>query len=329
MSGRGRGGRGRGGRGGFGATRKTGPQGMPGADDPALQFNEKPQDTYPKFYLPPVAPQLDEPETRAVTAFVSFRRAFHGTPLYTHRHMTDDAGVGDVASSSSSSLKPTDPARRTYGQAQLNARFGVRSRATVDPFRAVPLYSHRFVDEARALPDLRAARPGAGYVRDFFPEELWATLDGRDVGGPRGGLPGAHKRRGVKRKAAAAAIDDEDEDEDPPHDGRARGRRGLAAETEEERKARIEAAVKNGENDENGDGGGGGGGGDAANNNANVNAAKDDVDLDEDEAEMLSQEDDEYDDDDGGDYDAEQYFDGGDNDEYPDDDGAGEGAMDF
>ncbi|KAI1371467.1 DNA-directed RNA polymerase III, subunit Rpc31 [Hypoxylon crocopeplum] len=303
MSARGRGGRGggRGGRGGFGAARKTAPQGMPGADDPGLLFNEKPQDTYPKSYIPPVARPLDTPEARSVAAFVAFRKAFHGTPFYTHRHLhtADDAATS----------KPTDPVRRTYGQSQINARFAVKNRATVDPFSAVPMYSHKFTDETRTLPELKAR--AHAYVKDFFPEELWGTLEGKDTGGPKGGYQGSNplkEKRGTKRKAAAVVIGGDPFDSDDDVQDRSFRRRRGEDETEEEHRSRVEATLKDGGNndDENGE----------------------DVDLD-DEEEEISQEDDEYDDDEGGDYDAEAYFDAGDADDFGDEEGVGESTMDF
>ncbi|KAI1383761.1 DNA-directed RNA polymerase III, subunit Rpc31 [Hypoxylon trugodes] len=318
MSGRGRGGRG-GSRGGFGA-RKIAPQGMPGADDPGLQFNEKPQETYPKSYKPPTAPPLSDTEARTIASFVAFRKAFHATPYYTHRHLTSGATPGVVenvpapdpsknstnTTTTTTTARPPDPRRRTYGQAQVNARFGIKNRATIDPFLAVPLYSHKFVDANRMLPDLRS-RP-TGYVSEFFPEELWATLEGRDGGGLRGGFLSEARgtKRGVKRKAAAVVVDGESLGSDDDTDG---WRRRRKDETEEQRKARIEAAIKEGENE------------DAEN--------KEDIDIDEEE-EGMSQEDDDYDDEDeGGDYDAEAYFDAGDNDDYGDEEGVGESAMDF
>lgn len=274
---------------------------MPGADDPSLQFDEKPQETYPKTYIPPDAPPLDTFEERSVAAFVAFRKSFHSTPFYTHRHLTTT--IDEAATS-----KPTDPVRRTYGQAQINARFGVKSRATVDPFRAVPLYSNKFEDQTRSLPELK--RRADKYVKAFFPEELWATLYGRDTGGPKGGYLSTgngvvHGKRGTKRKAVVVDGDPFASDDDV--EGLA-SRRRREDETEEERKARIEAALKEGDNE------------DAEN--------KEDIDLDEEEEE-LSQEDDDYGDDEGGDYDAEAYFDGGDADDFGDDEGVGESAMDF
>lgn len=275
-----------------------------------------------KTYNPPIAPPLDTPEARSVASFVSFRNAFHTTPFYTHRHLTNTSADDD------SSSQPTAPPRRTYGQVQLNARFAVKNRATLDPFQGVPMYSHRFQDEYRTLPDLKAR--AAPYIKALFPEELWGTLDGRDAGGPKGGYEGSKpvKSRGaagsLKRKAAATldrdTYNDEDIDADDADDDETQHtnllRRRRQGETEEQRKARIELAIKEGENeDENKEGGGGGGGGD--------------VELDEEEEEMLSQEDDDYGDDEGGDYDAEAYFENGDADDMGDDEGVGESAMDF
>ncbi|OAA67941.1 DNA-directed RNA polymerase 3 subunit [Niveomyces insectorum RCEF 264] len=62
---------------------------------------------------------------------------------------------------------------RAYGQEQINQRYGVRNKATIDPFTAVPMYSHRFEKPPRALPDL-SGRP---FSKELFPAELWPTLD--------------------------------------------------------------------------------------------------------------------------------------------------------
>ena len=277
-------------------------------------MSREPQETYPKSYRPPIAPTLTPSEARRVASLVAFRRAFHNTPLYTHRHIPSEMTTASAGGASTLS----DPVPRMYGQAQVNARYGVKNRATLDPFLAVPMYSHRFVDESRALPELK----GRPYAKDFFPEELWATLDGKDKGGPKAArssaataataaaLNGQDKSRGTKR---GRPVGGEDEDVDDPfgdlnddeaafqqqHGGRRK------PETEEERKKRIDEAAGKGEdsnnNNNNEDGGGGGDG----------------VNLDDDEQE-LSQEDDDYEDDeDGGDYKME------------DDGGVGESAMDF
>lgn len=236
-------------------------------------------------------------------------------PFYTHRHLINTlSGDGDGTTS-----KPTDPVRRTYGQAQVNARFGVKNRATLDPFLAVPMYSHKFVDATRTLPDLKARQDR--YVPDFFPEELWGTLQGKDVGGPKGGFLGSKKEKRATKRKYPTADDAPFHSDDEGHEN-VRKRR----ETEVERKARIEAAIEEGENE-----GGANEGGDVKEGDVKEEEDDDDdVELDGDEA-NLSQEDDDYaDEDDGGDYDAEAYFDAGDTDEYPDDEGAvAESAVDF
>ncbi|KAI1813280.1 hypothetical protein GGS20DRAFT_488256 [Poronia punctata] len=287
----GRGGRG-GGRGGRGGSRgKPAPPGMPGGDDPSLIVNDQPQETYPTSHKPPVAPELTPLEERTVACFVTFRRAYHNTPLYTHRHINNQF------------LSAKDPVLPRHGQSQINARYGVKNRATIDPFQAVPVYSHKFVDETRTLPKLRGTRP---WVKDLFPEELWATLDGKDNNSAKDGLVKGKLARGTKR-----GFQDDDDDayghDDDDVFGRSLKRREN--ETEEERKARIEGAGK-----------------DAENEDGDVGDAEDE---DEDEMEL---EDDDYEsaeEDEGGDYNAEAYFDNGDDDDFGDDDGVGESAMDF
>lgn len=89
------------------------------------------------------------------------RHQMHASPLYTSRR----ASLHD----------PTAP-RKLYGQAQMNAHYGVRSKASLDPFTAVPTYSQKFVREERALPDW-SARP---VCRELFPAELLDTVEPDD-----------------------------------------------------------------------------------------------------------------------------------------------------
>ncbi len=78
----------------------------------------------------------------------------HSSPLYTQTRTSTAA----------------EEATRAYGQDQINKRYGVRSKATVDPFLAMPAYSERFARPERTLPDLTAqpfsefdsARSGGG-----------------------------------------------------------------------------------------------------------------------------------------------------------------------
>ncbi|KAH7035765.1 DNA-directed RNA polymerase III, subunit Rpc31 [Microdochium trichocladiopsis] len=296
-----RGGRGRGGaRGGRGGARGgRAPPGIPGWDpETNMLVNDQPLDTYPKTYQPPVAPPLSDLDARSVASLVSFRRAFHDLPLYTHRHM-----AAEVISSAS----VTDPPPRLYDQTQVNARFGVKSKATLDPFLAVPMYSHQFVDESRTLPDLKSRE----FAKHLFPDELWNTLDGKD-------RPTANSAKVAKLNGRAPVGRRRLEPDDPfsawdddPLSGANRGAsKRHENETEEQRQKRIREAAE-----------GGGAGGDNEEGDG-------DVDLDDDEEEMSQEDDDFEDDEDGGDYDAEQYFDDG-VDGDMEDEGVGESALDF
>ncbi|KAI1824070.1 hypothetical protein F4861DRAFT_507689 [Xylaria intraflava] len=295
MSGRG----GRGGRGGGrgGSRGKPAPPGMPGGDDPSLIVNDEPQETYPKAYKPPVAPHLTPVEERAVACFIKFRRNYHNTPLYTHRHVNAEFQSAG------------GPVLARHGQAQINARYSVKNRAAVDPFLSVPTYSERFVDDTRTLPKLRGTR---SWVKDLFPEELWATLEGKDTNGPKGGFQTKENQTKASRRRV---VDDDEEDvlgdgdDDDDLFVSSRPQRRRENESEEERKARIDGAGKDADNED----------GDAG-------------DPDEEEEEEMEVEDDDYDsaeEDEGGDYNAEAYFDNGDDDDFGDDDGVGESAMDF
>lgn len=276
------GGRG-GGRGGRGGGRGGKSNGLPWDFDPS-SIIDKPQDTYPKTYHPPLASRypLSYSERRSVAYFVRFRRDFHNDPLYTHRHLAPDS----VGASSDFG----HPVAKAYGQQQLNERYGVKSKANVDPFLAVPMYTHQFVSETRTVPDIR----GRSFNHDLFPEELWVVLDGKD-----GTYTNIGGKKGTKRKSmAGGAGDDPFEEEDEF------GRR-KRPETDEERRRRIAEAATGKENED-----------DLA-----------DEEADEEEGDASQEDDDFEDDEDGGDYDAEQYFDGGEDDF--EDDGAGENAVDF
>ncbi|KAH6660841.1 DNA-directed RNA polymerase III, subunit Rpc31 [Truncatella angustata] len=218
------GGRG-GGRGGRGGARggKGGASGLPWDYDPTTVSNQ-PQETYPKTYRPPLAASfpLTPSESRSVRYFVKFRRDFHNSPLYTHKHLATEAVGASIS----------DPIAKTYGQEQVNERYGINSRATIDPFTAVPMFTHQFVSETRPMPYLR----GRDWNHDLFPEELWPTLDGKDGGPAKDALAKATKRKSV---AADNLPDDEDDD----------GMR-KRPETDEERRRRIEEAAMGGENED-------------------------------------------------------------------------------
>ncbi len=72
--------------------------------------------------------------------FKLVREQIHSAPLFTQ------ASTWDPES------------RRAYGQEQINQRYGVKNKATVDPFLAMPGFSRRFEEAERTLPDL-SGRP--------------------------------------------------------------------------------------------------------------------------------------------------------------------------
>lgn len=169
----------------------------------------------------------------------------------------------------------------------MNARYGIKSKASVDPFTAMPTYSQKFVREERTLPDW-SARP---LCREMFPAELLDTIEPEDGGGVR-------KKRRLQLSKVSALPNAEEAFGLPPMDvaGQADGTAGNGQDLLE----KLEALK-----DEEGDEGAG---------------------LEEEEGLEEEDEDEIYDDEDAGDYDAENYFDNGDDmgDEYGDgDDGEG------
>lgn len=77
----------------------------------------------------------------------------------------------------------------------MNSRFDIKSKASLDPFTAVPTYSHKFVPEERALPDW-SNRP---VCRELFPDELLDTVEPQEgVGG------GARKKRKLELTSVSA-----------------------------------------------------------------------------------------------------------------------------
>lgn len=94
----------------------------------------------PQDYKVPVATALSKKESHIVECYLLVREQVHASPLYTHTQTS------------------RAEATRAYGQDQINQRYGVQNKATIDPFVAVPLYSNRFEKPERTLPDL-LARP--------------------------------------------------------------------------------------------------------------------------------------------------------------------------
>ncbi|KAK4445981.1 DNA-directed RNA polymerase III, subunit Rpc31 [Podospora aff. communis PSN243] len=170
MSGRGgRGGRGRGRGGGFGrGGRSVAANSVPWSADPDLAIDGKPSELFPPYNVPRALPRT-RIEDRQVSSFLLFREQCHESPLYTQPRACNTS---------------RSRGSRAYGQDQVNERYGRASKATVDPFTAVPSYSQRFLPPERTLPDL-GSRP---FAKEFFPPELHATLDGEDG-------PGAKRRK--------------------------------------------------------------------------------------------------------------------------------------
>ena len=134
-----RGGRGggRGGRGGGGITSSFG-----WTETEHVKANTQPAEIFPPYDVPTAAP-MTKKEKKMVDHYLLVREQIRSGPLYTHARTRppDAVAVG-----------------RAYGQDQINQRYGVRDKATVDPFLAMPSYSQRFERPERALPDL-ASRP--------------------------------------------------------------------------------------------------------------------------------------------------------------------------
>ncbi|KAL2163934.1 hypothetical protein VTH06DRAFT_3147 [Thermothelomyces fergusii] len=299
MSGRGgRGGRGRGGRGPpTNGRRAVAQNSVPWTMDADIVLDGKPSEQFPPYDVPR-APPLTKKEEKQVSFFLLFREQCQDSPLYTQARSRTQASA----------------AGRTYGRDQANGRYGQVSKATVDPFTAVPMYSHRFQKLPRALPDL-ASRP---FAKEFFPPELHGTLDGDDE-------PGAKRRRVGPKTLGLSTI--------------------TSYKTAEELfLADVPAGVGAGANNNN----------NSNNNNSSLDKAlellnsvekqnedgreaylsgEDDDDdwvkgNGEDDEDGEAEEDDVYEDESGDDYNAEQYFDGNhDDDDYDDGGDDGEGYF--
>ncbi|TKW59157.1 hypothetical protein CTA1_936 [Colletotrichum tanaceti] len=259
-----RGGRG-GGRGGRGG--RQGPQ--LSWDNGEHAPDTRPSELFPAYAIPTAKP-LSDLERANVNAFLLFRRQFQDGPLYT-RKRTWGMDPGNT--------------RKLYGQEQVNAKYGVRTRGTADPFTAVPTYSQKFARPERALPEF-GGRP---FCKEFFPQELHETLDGDDV------APGERRRGGEAKKLKLSRITALPTAEDVFHVG-GPGEDGEGGGGPGDDKKKLEALERMGE----GEGEGG---------------AEDEWEGGEEEMQDI-----EYDDSDAGDYDAENYFDDG---EFGDDDGGG------
>ncbi|KAK4183417.1 hypothetical protein QBC35DRAFT_508077 [Podospora australis] len=292
MSGRGgRGGRGRG-RGGpmMNGRRAVAANSTPWATmDTGIELDGKPAELFPPYKVPK-APVPNKKEEKQISYFLLFREQCHDSPLYTHSR----TWVQDRSTTN----------KRTYGQDQINRRYGQSSEATVDAFNAVPTYSQQFQQTSRTLPDL-SSWP---FAKEFFPPELHATLDGEDE-------PANKRRKTGPKSLGLSNITSYKTAEDLEMEAAAE-QAGGGAEHEDINKAlellnRVEKNTAEGGED-------------------GFLSGEDDDDWvknnegDED-AESNAADSDEYDDESGDDYNAEQYFDEGDNDDY--DDGGEDGGQ--
>ncbi|EJT78157.1 hypothetical protein GGTG_03259 [Gaeumannomyces tritici R3-111a-1] len=200
------GGRG-GGRGGRGGARGS-LANVAWANDPNIKADMRPSEVFPEYVVPRAAP-LSVPEKAQVSSYLLFREQIHSGPLYTQIRTWN--------------AEPDGP-QRTYGQEQVNRRYGVKNKATVDPFFAMPMYSKRLEPKERPLPDL-STRP---FMKSFFPEELHATLDGDDT---------AARSRGKGAKKKVLTLSD-------VHSLRTAEDIFGRNETAEEQKRRLEALEK-------------------------------------------------------------------------------------
>ncbi|KJZ79442.1 hypothetical protein HIM_00911 [Hirsutella minnesotensis 3608] len=265
-----RGGRG-GGRGGRGGARGGGRPNVPW--DTGEEIDGRPSELFPPRLISP-ARRPTAKESAAVQYMLLLRHQLHSSSLYTSKRTS----LND----------PTAP-RKLYGQSQVNAHYGVKNKASLDPFTAMPTYSQKFIREERALPDW-SSRP---VCRELFPAELHDTVEPEDDFGVRkkrklelskvSALPNAEAAFGMP------SLDGDDFEFADEHAGP--GGRNILD--------KIDAM-----RDEDGDEG---------------------AEVDEEEPQE-EEEDEAYDDEDAGDYDAENYFDNGDDgaDDYGDgDDGEG------
>ncbi|KYK61968.1 hypothetical protein DCS_03113 [Drechmeria coniospora] len=256
-----------GGRGGRGGARGGGRPNVPW--DTGDEPDARPSELFPPYAVPSTR-ELSATETNGIHHFLLLRHQLHASPLYTSKR--------------TSLHDPTAP-RKLYGQAQMNALYGVKNKASLDPFTAVPTYSQKFVREDRALPDW-TARP---ICRELFPAELVETME------PTASV-GARKKRKLELSQVSAL----------PNAEEAFGMPSLEADGDEHRGGHRNLLEKlDALHDEDAEPG---------------------AELDEEEGAAEEDQDEVYDDEDAGDYDAENYFDNGDEmgDDYGDgDDGEG------
>ncbi|MCJ1362083.1 hypothetical protein MMC16_001185 [Acarospora aff. strigata] len=165
---------------------------------------------------------------------------------------------------------------------------GASASSQFDPFEGMPTYSMKYIKKRRRLPRLDT-RP---YVLEFFPEELWSVLDPEHAMQNGTGEPTKRKKlftSGTKRESLLAEFD-----------------REIPGDPEDKAKQhRADALDRLGNDDEDDD---------------PEKLAEDDEPPEEEEMDEDFEEDEDAM---GGDYNAENYFDNGDDDAGDDYDGGG------
>ncbi|KAM5472450.1 DNA-directed RNA polymerase III subunit C31 [Microsporum audouinii] len=213
------------------------------------EVDTSPTPLFPKYTLP-VPAKFTESEVSGVQLYRQLREKIHDGPFYT--------------------VLSTQP---SYGKK------GVSARAQFDPFQGMASYGQRYMRKSRTLPKLSAIP----FEMNFFPKELWSTLDPKYVG-----LPGAFANgAGSFSKATQKRGFEEDEEED------------------EEDESRRKKRNQGDEDDDGSDLG------DKRRGNAREGEEAPDDDDDEGEDEIVDDDFEEDEEEMGGDYNAEQYFDGG------------------
>lgn len=89
----------------------------------------------------PIPLPITDREKAQVRSLLLFREQVHDGPLYT-------ATRSWAKTTSSGATTP-----RAYGQEQINQRYGVKTKATIDPFTAVEMPHSHLRRPERALPD--------------------------------------------------------------------------------------------------------------------------------------------------------------------------------
>ncbi|KAK6533688.1 hypothetical protein TWF694_002620 [Orbilia ellipsospora] len=171
-----------------------------------------------------------------------------------------------------------------------------------NPFEDVVTYSaKKYHRQKRKVPKLDS-RP---YVLEFFPVELWETMDSSYAPGTDRSvvINGKREKKRLLISSLNTAL---------PNGGLHNGDQSDGSDDDEEKEKKSVLAKLMSHKDEDDDG----------LSDGNAEAEEDD------EAEDEGEEEDDYQDDEDGDYNAEQYFDDGDGDvDYGDDDGGGGGAW--